>query len=106
MSTPAPTPPTITTMQQHLMDTLADLRSNKIKPEQAKAIAHVSGVLVESAKVQVQYLQVTKQSSAGFFQGEGSPALSIPSNIKPIATGTVEHTPIGLVHRMGGNDED
>lgn len=105
MSTTPATPPTITTMQQHLMDTLADLRSGKIKPEQAKAIAHVSGVLVESAKVQVQYLQVTKQSSAGFFQGEGSAALSIPTNIKTTATGTVERLPGKTIHRLGGNDD-
>ena len=104
MSTQNNTIPTITTMQQHLMDTLADLRIGKIKPEQAKAIAHVSGVLVESAKVQVQYLQVTKQSSAVFFQGDGVPALSAPSNITPTAHGSVERLPGRTIHRLGDDD--
>jgi hypothetical protein len=87
-------------MQQHLMDTLAELRSGKIKPDQAKAIAHVSGVLVESAKVQVQYLQVTKQSSAGFFQGDAT-----PSAISTTSTGTVERLPGRTIHRLGGSDD-
>lgn len=99
MSNPTPQP-NITTMQQHLMDTLAELRSGKIKPEQAKAIAHVSGVLVESAKVQVQYLQVTKQNSAGFFQGDAA-----PSAISTTSTGTVERLPGRTIHRLGGSDD-
>lgn len=43
----------ISTVRQHLLDTLADLRNreNPMEIERAKAIAQVAGVLIDSAKV-------------------------------------------------------
>lgn len=52
------------------MATLRDLR-NKQEPmalDRAKAVAEVATVLVNTAKVQVEYLKVTQQRSAQFFE--------------------------------------
>ena len=65
----------MSTMRQALMDTLADLRrtENPMPIDRAKAVAEVATVLVNSAKVEVDYLKVTKQSNGSFFGG--APAL-------------------------------
>ena len=62
-------------VRRHLLDTLADLRrSDSPMPiDRAKAVAEVATVLVNSAKVEVDYLKVTKQSNGSFFGG--APAL-------------------------------
>ena len=65
----------ITTVRQHLLDTLADLRDPK-KPmpiDRAKAVAEVATVLVNSAKVEVEYLKVTQQRRGAFFESLPTP---------------------------------
>lgn len=55
-------------VRTHLLDTLADLR-NPDKPmdvERARAIAQVAGVLVDTAKVEVEFLRVTGDEGTGF----------------------------------------
>lgn len=65
----------IATMRQMLMDTLVDLRrkDDPIPIDRAKAIADVATVIVNSARVEVEYLRVTQQRHGQFF--EGAPAL-------------------------------
>lgn len=62
--------PHIDQVRQSLMDTLADLR-NKEKPmdiERAKAIAQVASVLVDTAKVENEYLKITGQDNSTFLE--------------------------------------
>lgn len=61
----------ISTVRQHLLDTLADLRNrdNPMEVERARAVADVARVLVDSAKVELDYLKVTGASVAGFLEG-------------------------------------
>ena len=56
-------------MRNYLLNTLADLRrtDNPMPIDRAKAVAEVAAVLVASAKVEVEYLRVTQQTSGGFF---------------------------------------
>lgn len=71
----------ISTVRQHLLDTLADLR-NRDQPmevERARAVADVARVLVDSAKVEVDYLKVTGQASADFLKGEQVEGEQIPA---------------------------
>ena len=62
--------PHITQLRQHLLDTLADLRNREapMEPDRARAVAQVASVLVDSAKVEVDYLKVTNQDRAGFLE--------------------------------------
>ena len=58
----------ISTVRQHLLDTLADLRNRDTPMEidRARAVADVARVLVDSAKVEVDYLKVTNQNDSDF----------------------------------------
>lgn len=66
----------ITTVRQHLLDTLADLRNREqpMEVERARAVADVARVLVDSAKVEVDYLKATGQASADFLEQPSTPA--------------------------------
>lgn len=62
--------PHINQVRQALLDTLADLR-NRDTPmdiERAKAVATVASVLVDTAKVENEYLKITGQDRAGFLE--------------------------------------
>lgn len=60
--------PHINEVRQSLLDTLRDLRS-KDQPmdiERAKAVATVASVLVDTARVENDYLKITGQDSSNF----------------------------------------
>lgn len=60
----------ISTVRQHLLDTLADLRNreNPMDIDRARAVADVATVLVNTAKVEVEYLKATNQTSTPFLE--------------------------------------
>jgi hypothetical protein len=62
--------PHINELRQQLMATLADLRNreNPMDPKRAVAIAQVAGVLVDSAKVEIEYLKATGQDRSNFLE--------------------------------------
>lgn len=72
------TTPHIDQLRSHLLETLAALkdRTNPMDPNRARAVAEVASVLVDSAKVEVDYLKVTGQDKSGFLEAaSGTPAL-------------------------------
>lgn len=80
MSNDNNTPPSITGMREHLMATLASLRDreNPMDVDRARAVAQVAGVLVESAKVEVEFIRVTggeKSQFLGSAQDDQAPLL-------------------------------
>lgn len=60
----------MSTVRKHLLDTLADLRSRETPMDiaRARAVAEVATVLVNSAKVEVDYLRATHQRRGQFFE--------------------------------------
>lgn len=68
--------PHITQLRQHLLDTLADLRNreNPMEPDRARAVAQVASVLVDTAKVEVDYLKATDQDRSTFLEEPADPA--------------------------------
>ena len=62
--------PHITELRAHLMVTLADLRDrvNPMEPDRARAVAQVASVLVDSAKVEVDYIRATGADRSDFLQ--------------------------------------
>lgn len=76
------TPPSITAMREHLMATLASLRDrdNPMDVDRARAVAQVAGVLVESAKVEVEYIRVTGGEHSHFLQTEHD-QVALPAGI-------------------------
>jgi BioD-like phosphotransacetylase family protein len=71
------TTPHINQLRQHLLDTLADLRNphRPMEPDRARAVAQVAGVLVDSARVEVDYLKATGQDVSNFIDCLKAPEL-------------------------------
>lgn len=69
--------PHINTLRTELLNTLADLRNREqpMEPDRARAIAQVASVLVDSARVEVDYLKVTQQDVSDFIDGMKAPAV-------------------------------
>lgn len=67
---------TIETVRRHLLDTMAALRdpTNPMDVARAKAVADVATVIINSAKVEVEYLRVTQGKGAPFFAAPALPA--------------------------------
>lgn len=95
------TAPHVTELRQQLMDTLTALRDREhpMEPDRARAIAQVAGVLVDSAKVEVEYLRVTGQNRAGFLE-DAQPALPASKTGSEVSA----HNPFPRVtrHRLEG----
>lgn len=75
--------PTLENVRLHLLNTLADLRNPETPMEidRARAVAQVAGVLVDTARVEVDYIKACggKDSSHFLESGatqEGAPALT------------------------------
>ena len=68
--------PHINILRGHLLATLADLRNreNPMEPDRARAVAQVASVLVDTAKVEIDYLKITGHDNSGFIDGAYSPA--------------------------------
>jgi hypothetical protein len=67
--------PHINILRGHLLATLADLRNreNPMEPDRARAVAQVASVLVDTAKVEIDYLKITGHDNSGFIDGAYSP---------------------------------
>lgn len=67
------TNPHINTLRTELLATLADLRNRQNPMEPDRAIAQVASVLVDSAKVEVDYIKATGQDNSNFIDGLKAP---------------------------------
>lgn len=91
----------ISTVRQHLLDTLTDLRDREkpMEVERARAVADVARVLVDTAKVEVDYLRVTNQDRSGFLEEPSDPTPPVlPNGSSPFPTGITGVTR----HRLQG----
>lgn len=68
------TTPHITSLREHLMQTLASLRDreNPMEPDRARAIGQVASVLIDSARVEVDYIKATGADRSDFLDGQNS----------------------------------
>lgn len=73
--------PHINELRSHLLDTLKDLRrrNEPMEPDRARAIAQVAGVLVDSAKVEVDFLKATHQEHSDFFGSPTGTPVNLPA---------------------------
>lgn len=95
------TTPHITQVRQSLLDTLADLRNREtpLDVDRARAVAQVAGVLVDSAKVEIEYLKVAGADRSDFLEAPLAPA-ALPA---PSASPTAHNPfPTAVVHRLQG----
>ncbi len=94
--------PHINDLRDHLMQTLAALRDreNPMEPDRARAIAQVAGVLVDTAKVEVDYLKATGQQRAGFLEEPATALLPSAHNPFPASSGITGN----YVHRLSDDE--
>lgn len=90
--------PHITQMREHLMATLASLRDreNPMEPDRARAVAQVAGVLVDSAKVEIEYIKATGADRSDFLE----PGTTLPQ----LGNEPTAHNPfpVSASHRLQG----
>lgn len=93
--------PHINQVRLALLDTLADLRNREtpMDIERARAVATVAGVLVDSAKVENEYLKITSQSHSTFLETPPDDILGIPHSDGPAAHNPF---PTSVRHRLQG----
>lgn len=93
------TTPHITDLRAHLMATLADLRDrvNPMEPDRARAVAQVAGVLIDSAKVENEYLKLTGQDRSDFLEAP------VTEGVRIAHTGPTAHNPFSVTrHQLQG----
>lgn len=85
-----------------LMATLTDLRdkSNPMDLDRAKTVAQVAAVLVDSARVENDYLKITGQDRSKFLE---KPTDDVPVIPQGDGTPTANNPfPVSAVHRLRG----
>lgn len=98
----------ITELRSELMSTLRDLRNriNPMEPDRARAVAQVASVLVDTARVEIDYMKVTKQDTSNFIDGLKAPAAQAAISVAP-GGGVVDRSAPGVVrHTIGLNQDD
>lgn len=92
----------INELREHLMNTLEDLRnrSNPMEPGRARAIATVAGVLVDTARVEVDFLKATHGDRSDFLGKLEEDRPELPNN----SDTPTAHNPFPTVvrHRLAG----
>lgn len=86
------------------MDTLADLRDKDkpMAPERALAVAKVSSVLVDTARVEIDFLKATGRKQSSFL--ESAPPAAAPLQPSGYKQGQIERWPGGVRHTLGDDD--
>ena len=95
------TTPHITLLRQELLSTLADLRNrdNPMDPNRARAVAEVASVLVDTAKVEVEYLRVSKQDRSSFLDSPAHVPALPGASVTPTANNPF---PVSRRHTLEG----
>jgi hypothetical protein len=92
-------------LREHLMATLASLRDREspMDVDRARAVAQVAGVLVETAKVEVEFIKATNGDSSSFIgQGQGQGQERLPAPDSGYTQGSVTREPGRTVHKLRG----
>ena len=88
----------INTLRDHLMQTLASLRDreNPMEPDRARAIGQVASVLIDSARVEVDYIKATGADRSDFLEGQ--------TTVPQLGNEPTAHNPFPAVtrHRLNG----
>lgn len=90
----------INDLREHLMQTLEGLRDRKnpMEPDRARAVAQVATVLVDTAKVEIDYIKATGADRSDFLETPATTALPAPSDT-PTANNPF---PTVVRHRLAG----
>lgn len=102
---PEMTSPHITEVRSLMMEQLRALRSAKPGSEleaeiaRSKGMSEITQTLINSAKVEIDYLALTEQPKSGFLEEPADPSVS---HLGQTATGTLTQEGNRTVHRLRG----
>lgn len=101
----------ISQLRSELLATLKDLRDprNPMEPDRARAVATVASVMVDTARVEVEYLKVSKQDNSNFIDGMKAPeVVTAIGNTSAITTapggGLIDRSKPGVTRHTLGED--
>ena len=85
--------PHIDQVRQALLDTLSDLRDreNPMDVERAKAVAQVASVLVDTAKVENDYLKITSNDHSNFLEPAADRITTVASPFPTVGGSITRH---------------
>ncbi|MGX5662198.1 hypothetical protein [Diaphorobacter nitroreducens] len=96
-----PTQAGMSSLQDILMQSIQDVRSGAMDASKAKAVNEIAQTLINSAKVEVEFMRATKRSESRFFQ----PGLESTPR-KQGGTQQIVNGPwTGLVHHIKDDEE-
>src|SRR5574337_1647095 len=96
-----PTQAAMSSLQDILMQSIQDVRSGAMDASKAKAVNEIAQTLINSAKVEVEFMRTTKRSESRFFQ----PGLESTPR-KQGGTQQIVNGPwTGLVHHIKDDEE-
>lgn len=76
----------IDALREHLFETIEALKAKDIEVERARAISEVAGRIIDSAKVEVQFLSVTGQKKGSRFLEPPPPVPAAGAALRAIAS--------------------
>lgn len=77
----------INALREHLFETIEALKAKDMDVERARAISEVAGRIIDSAKVEVQFLDVTGQKKGSRFLEPPPPVPVAGPGLRAIASG-------------------
>ncbi len=95
-------------LQDIIMQSLRDVRAGNMDAAQARSVNALAQTLINSAKVEVEFLRATKQDKSRFFTAPADPAPALErthsgnGTLQRVANGPWQ----GLVHRPRDDDEE
>lgn len=94
----------ISELRTELLATLRDLRNraNPMEPDRARAVAQVAAVMVDTARVEVDYIKATGQETSNFIDGMKAP--EHVAKLTMVPTGTIDRTQKGVLRHTMGDD--
>ena len=79
----------ISDLRDAMFDTLAKLKAGEISVDQAKAASQVGAVIIDSAKVEVEYIKANNGGEMPFLEAVGN------DNLPPGVLGVTRHRLMG-----------
>ncbi len=93
---------TIEDLRDTLFATLSGLKDGTVDLDRAKAVSDLSQVIINTGKLEVEYIRVTGAGGTGFVPLLEADADGRPARGETVetATGKLTRTATGVVHRM------
>lgn len=87
------TTPHIDQLRQHLIAALGALsrKDDPMDPDRARALAQVGGVLVDTARVEIEFLKVTGRDHSGFLMAPATETVQPPAGLPNGITSITRH---------------